>query len=341
MPADNNFLPSSSESGSLGIMHLKRYWARQTAIINRQLSPDSFPEEWPLDNYLFSTLGLGLEQTLRFIFSERPLFDEFEKWVLQLNNGSLNQEKVLVFNSTLEKTEGEISNELIEGVLSPGELQQWEHDGYIIVRGAVSAEDCEATVQLIAEFLQIDRHDSSTWYKDHDRRKSIMVELYQHPLLERNRKSPLIRSAYEQIWKQKNLQVVTDRTGFTPPDILGTVQPVSRLHWDVSLHLPIPLGTQGILYLTDTAENGGALRVVPGFHTMISTWLQQLPEGADPRNQDLEKLSAKSIAAAAGDFIIWHHALPHAAGINKMATPRYVQYINYTPPITPVQTIWK
>lgn len=340
MPADNNLLPASAETGALGIMHLKRYWARQIATLNMQLSSGAYPEEWPLDNYLFSTLGLGLEQTLRFIFTENPGFDHFEKWILELNNGYPDREKIDLFNSMVENNDGVIHTEIINGVLSPEELLQWQRDGYIIVRGAVSTEDCEATVQLISEFLQIDRNDSSTWYKDHERRKSIMVEFYQHPLLESNRQSPRIRSAFEQIWQQRNLQVVIDRTGFSPPSITDTVQPVSRLHWDVSLHPPIPFGTQGILYLTDTAENGGALRVVPGFHNTISAWLQQLPEGANPREQDLEKSGAKPIAAAAGDFIIWHHALPHAAGINKAATPRFVQYINYTPAITTVQSIW-
>jgi ectoine hydroxylase-related dioxygenase (phytanoyl-CoA dioxygenase family) len=81
----------------------------------------------------------------------------------------------------------------------------------------------------------------------------------------------------------------------------------------------------------DTAEDQGAFTLVPGFHNRIENWLNNLAPGTNPREQDLYALGAKPIAANAGDFIIWHQALPHGSSPNTALLPRFVQYINYEP----------
>ena len=47
-----------------------------------------------------------------------------------------------------------------------------------------------------------------------------------------------------------------------------------HLHWDVSVKTPIPLGTGGILYLTDTPPEQGAFTLVPGFQRWGEAWLK-------------------------------------------------------------------
>ena len=47
-----------------------------------------------------------------------------------------------------------------------------------------------------------------------------------------------------------------------------------------------------MLYLTDTTADMGAFTCVPGFHHKIEAWLGELPQGADPRKQDLMSLGA-------------------------------------------------
>jgi ectoine hydroxylase-related dioxygenase (phytanoyl-CoA dioxygenase family) len=93
----------------------------------------------------------------------------------------------------------------------------------------------------------------------------------------------------------------------------------------------MPFGLQGILYLTDTAEDQGAFTCVPGFHRRLEGWLKGLPPGADPRQQDLYGLGPKPIAAKGGSLIIWHHALPHGSSPNRSTRPRMAQYINMRP----------
>jgi len=131
-----------------------------------------------------------------------------------------------------------------------------------------------------------------------------------------------------------------DRVGFNPPEIANWKFPGPGLHWDVSLQLPIPFGLQGILYLNDIASNQGAFTLVPGFHNKIESWLKNLPANANPRNENIHSLGTKPIAANAGDFIIWHQALPHGSSPNTTLQPRFVQYINYAPSDMEVRDKW-
>jgi ectoine hydroxylase-related dioxygenase (phytanoyl-CoA dioxygenase family) len=127
---------------------------------------------------------------------------------------------------------------------------------------------------------------------------------------------------------------------FNPPERPGHPFQGPRLHWDTSLLPPIPLGLQGLLYLTDTTADQGAFACVPGFHHRIEAWLKSLPPGANPRAQDLENLGAKPIAAEAGDLIIWHQALPHGSSPNRANRPRMVHYLTMFPAIAEPDRAW-
>ena len=94
---------------------------------------------------------------------------------------------------------------------------------------------------------------------------------------------------------------------------------------------PIPFGTQGILYLTDTPPEQGAFTLVPGSQRWGEEWLKSLPAGANPRTRDLHALGAVPIGGRAGDLVIWHQALPHGASPDRGTRPRLVQYINMFP----------
>ncbi|MBL0153217.1 MAG: phytanoyl-CoA dioxygenase family protein [Chitinophagaceae bacterium] len=334
-------IPSTNEKGTLGILHLCRYWSINLFKRNGNIPVDSYIEEWSLDNAMLNMLGLGLEQTITFLYRENPSFDEFEKWILKLNGGKLSQEKVNRFNQIAS---GEIAPDQsagsIKNVLSPDELASWNENGYLVLPAVISREDCERTIRLICDFIGINQLDPATWYNAHPARQGIMVQLFQHEWMEKNRQNAYIRSVYEELWGRKDLIVSTARAGFNPPETATWSFPGPRIHWDVSLKLPIPFGLQGILYLADTAADQGAFSFVPGFHNKIESWLQSLPPGTNPRTTDFEKLGVKPIAANAGDFIIWHHALPHGSSPNKSNKPRFVQYFNWAPPDMEFREEW-
>ena len=96
-------LAQSTETGSIGIMHLKRYWEKGIARRNGSLPDNTYQEEWNLDVTLLCALGLGLEQTITYLYQSTPHFDEFEQWVLQLNGGSISDNTIHEFNTLVVK----------------------------------------------------------------------------------------------------------------------------------------------------------------------------------------------------------------------------------------------
>ncbi len=330
----------SSEISALGIMHLKRYWQKNQHRKNGLLHPDALQDEWTMDITLLAALGLGLEQTIKYIFETNESYEAFENWILDVNNKQLNSSKIEAFNQTV--IHPAIINELheIDKILSDADLNFWEEQGYVILKNAVSKQDCADTIKIICDYIQINPDDSNTWYKEHPAKQGIMVQLFQHPLLQQNRETEVIRKAYEQLWKRTDIWCNTDRVGFNPPETEYWKFPGPNMHWDVSLKLPIPFGLQGILYLNDTEATQGAFTLVPGFQNKIEQWLGSLPKETNARTVDFYALGAVPIVANAGDFIIWHHALPHGSSRNTAANPRFVQYMNYAPVDAPVQTEW-
>jgi ectoine hydroxylase-related dioxygenase (phytanoyl-CoA dioxygenase family) len=189
----------------------------------------------------------------------------------------------------------------------------------------VSREAAQAAERALWTFMGGRPEDPDTWYDNRDGH-TIMVPLVHHPAFEANRRSPRIRAAFAQLLGTDDLVVTVDRGGLNPPEREGWRFPGPDLHWDTSLAPPIPLSIQGILYLADTPADQGAFRCVPGFHRRIESWLGDLPAGANPREEIL-KCPAVSVAAQAGDMVLWRDALPHGASPNRGRYPRIVQYI--------------
>ncbi|RYU80805.1 phytanoyl-CoA dioxygenase [Hymenobacter persicinus] len=321
--------------GSLGVRHLKRFWARQLANGTGQAA-DSTEQDWRFDNLVLNALGLALGETLSYLMQARPDFAEFERWVLARNEGPLDAGLLARLNSTLAGqpyTAAALAPlhalDALDDVLSPEDLRHWDEHGYVIVRNAVSREQARATEQAVWEMLEMRPDDVASWYEKPIGR-GIMMDFYHHPTLRANRHAPRIQKAYAQLWQTSDLWATTDRTSFNPPETPALPHQGFQLHWDVSLQPPFHFGTQGLLYLCDTPAEQGAFRCVPGFHRRLESWLRELPAGTDPRDVTLDA-QAVPIAAQAGDFIIWHHFLPHGSSPNRGTYPRIVQYLNMYP----------
>jgi hypothetical protein len=222
------------------------------------------------------------------------------------------------------------SDSSVDEVLSEEQIAFWDANGYLVISGLLPKADVERAQKAVWEHLEMDPDDPETWYQ----RKSdhgIMVQLFDHPALETIRRSPRVRSIFAQMWKSNALWISTDRVSFNPPERPGYEFPGPRLHWDVSVDPPIPFGVQGLIYLTDTAADQGAFTCVPGFHNRIESWLENLPQGADPRTEEMYSLGAKPIPGKAGDLVIWHQALPHGSSPNRASRPRIVEYVTMFP----------
>ena len=158
-----------------------------------------------------------------------------------------------------------------------------------------------------------------------------MLNFSDHETLNKNRFSPRIKKAYEQLYNTTNIYKTIDKVSFNPPETNDFTFLGSALHWDTSLKQPIKFGLQGLLYVTDCGVNDGAFHCVAGFHNQINQWLNNLEPNENPRVKALETLVPKPILGNAGDFIIWDNKLPHCATPNKGKSPRMVQYLTYLP----------
>jgi len=321
-------LTPSQETGKLKIMHLKRFWEKSLLKREGKIIVDEPKGEWRFDKILMYALGLGLEQTTVYLFETAPGFEEFEDWIIE-TAGMPSPENIARYNHEFDGRG--LLNKDIPDVLSDEQLKFWDQNGYLLLKNAVSKKDCDETIEIMCQSIKVKREEPETWYQHHVSRQGIMVQLFQHPVIQKNRESARIRQAYEQLWNRTDLWCTADRVGFNPPETAEWRFPGPDLHWDVSLSLPIPFGLQGILYLADTAANQGALTVVPGFQNRIDSWIGELPAGVNARQEDLHALGSFPIAANAGDFIIWHQALPHGSSPNTSQKPRFVQYIKYEP----------
>lgn len=326
---DISSLPPSQHLSSIGIFHLKRFWAK--SLMKRSGHDlSSLNNEHCLDRLLIDSLGLSISNTLEFIIQYEPTFQALEGWVKKNGQFDFRRELVSQFNQLIL---GELkTKDYKKDGLTDEQLNFFEEHGYVILKNAIDESSRIETLKTIASFLEIDLEKPDDWYKQHPAKHGIMVEFFKHELLEKNRFSEKIRGAYESLWQRSDLWTSCDRIGINPPETDSFKFPGPNLHLDIEPKRHLPFGLQGILYLTDTEPNQGTLTVVPGFHKKIDLWLAQFPENQIPLIDVFDEFESKPIAAQGGDMIIWHQALPHGSSPNINTKPRIVQYINMYPP---------
>ena len=268
---------------------------------------------WDQETAHLYQLGISMEETLHYLYEEKPSPIEFKNWIQQ-------KEKKI-----------QTTTDIIADVLTKEDLDFWEANGYVVVKNAIAEEDCLATQKAIWQFLEKNPEDATTWYKTHTEQKGLMVNFFNHSTLEKNRASLKIQKAYEQLYGTDKIYKTIDKVSFNPPVTSGYNFLGSNLHWDVSLKQPIPFRLQGLLYLSDCDENDGAFHCVPGFHNQIEDWMQSLSPTDNPRELALKQLNPQPVIGKTGDFVIWHQALPHCATPNYGRKPRFVQYLTYFP----------
>lgn len=295
--------------------------------------PFGMPQRVMLD-----ALGVGLGETMAR-FHDRPDWPGFTAWIAE-NAGEPDPVAIARYHAWLdgaappEAVRARIAAiEAMPDALDADDLTHWDTHGYVVLRGAATPEQAAEAAALLYGVVGARPDDPASWHARGG--GTIMVEQFQGEALRGIHRNPRIHKAFAQLLGTAELWLQIDRMSFNPPVRPGMADPGlgHRLHWDVSLAPPVPLGIQGILYLTDTAPDQGALELVPGFHRTIDGWVAAQGEG-DPRAIDISA-DAISIGAGAGDLILWHQALPHGASPNRAARPRLAHYLTmYTPEMT-------
>src|SRR5579872_5119123 len=218
-------------------------------------------------------------------------------------------------------------------VLSPEDHEFFRKNGYVVVRQAVPLENCQAVIDTLFEFLGMDPHNPEDWYHE-PHRPNGMVEMYQHQTLWDNRQNPRLYQAFAELLGNERLWVSFDRANFKPPphplhpeyDFTGFI------HWDTdTTRLPQPLRVQGVLYLSDTAEDQGGFQCVPEIYANLEEWISRQPADREPHRPALNGEKVVVVPGKAGDLLIWNTLLPHGNGHNTSNKSRFAQYIFMNP----------
>jgi hypothetical protein len=215
-------------------------------------------------------------------------------------------------------------------ILTPEDHAFFKENGYVVIPNAVPQENLDAVVDLIWEFLEMDRNDPEDWYRD-PHRPGGMVEVYQAQALWNNRQHPRIYQIFREILGTGRLWVSMDRACMKPPAHPAHPEYDHKgfTHWDTDPTKPHPhLGVQGVLYLTDTDANQGGFQCVPELYRDLEKWLPTQPPDRNIRVPDLTGYEVKPIPGRAGDFLVWNVLLPHGNGHNVSNRPRLAQYIS-------------
>ncbi len=317
-----------TDTGSIPLYGLKRFWSRSLGPAGK-----ASPVEERCERIALSIAGIGLEEAIAHLYRERPTFDAFERWIVDTAGDALDRDAMARFNRATAAGVGRAASD--EGVratpFGDEALGHFEAHGFVVLRGALSADDARASAALLWETIGADPDDPASWYRAHPLRQNIMVQRFRGEPFERNRRNPRVRGAFEQLYRRRDIWPIVDRLGFNPPTPAESVAAPARLHWDVELTPPIPFLLQGLIYLNDVDADQGAFSCVPGFQHRLEPWLRALPPGSDPQAQDLDALGRVFVPGRAGDLVIWHQALPHGASRNTGRMPRLVQYVTYLP----------
>ncbi|HTL52916.1 MAG TPA: phytanoyl-CoA dioxygenase family protein, partial [Planctomycetota bacterium] len=205
---------------------------------------------------------------------------------------------------------------------TPADLEQFDRDGFLVVRGALSNGK-------VAELREVIARREPEWKNSPDRKNIYGLDI--RPIVN---KDPAFLSLIEhpttfpkaiRFLGHYNVQLMTSHCIMVPPN------PEKRnigWHRDGGNPRPTQCGMDGRsslkigYFLTDLLENNmGSLMVVPGSHklpgTTLAGWDKQDPPGAI------------ELKVHAGDAVIFENRCYHAGAPNLSTQTRIVLYYGY------------
>ena len=232
----------------------------------------------------------------------------------------------------------DLSTEKPLRVLSEEDWQFWKHNGYIVIKQAVSKEQAGRLARFLWEFEEKDPADPTTWYappraemKMKELTNSGMVELYNHQYEWDNRQTQRVYDAFVDIWGTEELWVTIDRANLNFP-----VRPGHEfkgfIHWDYDPETR-PQNVQGVLALADqTDENMGGFQCIPELYRTYDTWKLTQPADRDRFKPDTTGFDFVKVKMEAGDLLIFNSTQPHGIRPNLSKDKvRMAQYISMMP----------
>ncbi len=225
-------------------------------------------------------------------------------------------------------------------VLTQEQWDFWKHNGYVVIKNAVSREQALKTAAFLWEFEEKEPNDPGTWYTPPRAEMEMkelagtgMVEVYNTQHLWNNRQIQKVYDAFVDIWVTEKLWVTIDRANLNFPMRPGH-EYKGFIHWDYDPDTK-PQNVQGVLALSDqTDENMGGFQCIPWLYRNYDSWKLTQPEDRDHFKPNIIGLEDKIVKVGmdAGDLLIFNSSEPHGIRVNHSAGKvRIAQYISMMP----------
>jgi hypothetical protein len=225
-------------------------------------------------------------------------------------------------------------------VLSIEDWQFWLHNGYIVIKNAISRAQAQKTADFLWEFEEKDPLNPTTWYTQARAEMQMkelqgtgMVEVYNHQLLWENRQTKRVYDAFVDIWGTEKLWATIDRANLNFPIRKG-FEYKGFIHWDYDPETK-PQNVQGVLALADQTDTEmGGFQCIPWLFRNYDTWKQSQPKDRNRYQPDISGLEQHivKVPLEAGDLLIFNSLEPHGIRPNNSNDKvRIAQYISMMP----------
>lgn len=229
-----------------------------------------------------------------------------------------------------------------KGPLTQEDVDSFWDQGYLVVPGVLTQDEAKHFGRLIMDLLPRDLHIPDYWESVAGRIKPFytpgndtfdgpdFIPLYQNPTL---------YNVMAQLLEHPNLLV---RDGSVSITLRNDVPESSPLSQDVHLDPAVPdvdnflftdeeVEIGGCYYFTDVEPCGGGIHVVPGGHRIVEAEARAAAKGRQlyDKWRKIDHLDTVEVPAKAGDFVLMHHLMPHAASHNHRSTTRLAQFFRY------------
>ena len=229
--------------------------------------------------------------------------------------------------------------------LTRDQLEQFWAEGYLVLKGTLDDKVVKRAREFILDLIPRDLTIPDHYHANHGRFKphhpdgngsffnAALLPLLQNDQLYRAA-ADILETEYIQVWDGSASITMRNRARE------GRLQ---NLHLDAvpggaedlnPRFLSTQIGIGGCYYLNDVEENGGGIHVVPGAPNMVRDIMLSEPDALTRNNNwgnIVEFPSSMEVTGDAGDFVLMHHLMPHAASANHNSLPRIAQFTRLHP----------
>ncbi|MBW1598367.1 phytanoyl-CoA dioxygenase family protein [Streptomyces sp. JJ38] len=227
--------------------------------------------------------------------------------------------------------------------LSQDEVDTFWTEGYLVVREVLTRAEARHFSQLVMDLLPRDLSIPDHWEAFDGRFKPFHTPGNQTfdtpafiPLFQNERLYEIVA----QLLQSPRLLV---RDGSLAITLRNDTPHETELSQDLHLDPAVPEDVDeflltpeeveigGCFYFTDVEPGGGAIHVVPGGHRMVEAEATSVPRGRQLHDKwrNIPHLKSVEVTGSAGDFVLMHHLMPHAASHNRRSAPRVAQFLRY------------